>query len=244
MFESIDRPVDHETRRRSAMSFALTTCFYASLAGGIAGFLTWQVEPDPAPIVERPLTLFEPPVEDELPGPPALKTKPEAAQAAASPKGAPEPTEPTEPVEPTELVPVTQTEVQPSNKPGIPDGQDISGPPSGPQGCSGPDCGEGAGGGGGAGVTIHRLQLEPRKRVEPRYPEAARALGLGHQRCVALVSVDEEGIPYDVEISGCPLAFHPATREALLAWRFYPPKMGKSRVKAQMNIAVTYRLEE
>jgi outer membrane biosynthesis protein TonB len=242
MFESIDRPVDWETRRRSATSFALTTLFYASLAGGIAGFLTWQVEPETAAKVELPMSRLKEPAGGELPGPPELPAKPSAPAKPA-------PTEPTEPqllADPQpEVAPVQPSPQQPSDgntqgTGGAGGAGTSTGTGDGPGGCSGPDCGTVE----VPKVVVHRLQMEARKRVEPRYPEAARALGLGQQRCLALVSVDEEGIPYEVEISGCPLAFHPATREALLAWRFYPPKMGKERVKGQMSIAVTYRLED
>src|SRR5262245_51898276 len=76
VFESIDRPTDGESRRRSAASFALTSLFYASVAGSLAAFLTSQVEPTVTPIEEVPLVLVElkpldgggpppPPVDDE-----------------------------------------------------------------------------------------------------------------------------------------------------------------------------------
>ena len=49
------------------------------------------------------------------------------------------------------------------------------------------------------GVRVfHHSELEPKKRVYPEYPEAAKELNLGDQRCLAVVFMDEEGVPYDV----------------------------------------------
>ncbi|MEQ1506763.1 MAG: energy transducer TonB, partial [Myxococcota bacterium] len=99
------------------------------------------------------------------------------------------------------------------------------------------------GGGPGTGVRVfHQSELEVKKRVNPEYPEAARALNLGDQRCLVKVIMDEEGVPFNVIVDACPKVFHDVTREAILKWRWYPPKDGKSKIKAQTTIAVTFKL--
>jgi outer membrane biosynthesis protein TonB len=90
--------------------------------------------------------------------------------------------------------------------------------------------------------VFHHSELEVKKRLNPEYPEAARALSLGDQRCLAKVFIDEEGVPYDVQVESCPKVFFEDTKQAILKWRWYPPKDGKNRVKAQTTIAVTYKL--
>lgn len=77
-----------------------------------------------------------------------------------------------------------------------------------------------------------------RRNPPPRYPDAAKWLNLGDQRCVAAVAIDEKGVPSDVKISACPKVFWEGTRQALLRWRWYGvPEPG------QVGIAVIYKLE-
>jgi hypothetical protein len=45
-----------------------------------------------------------------------------------------------------------------------------------------------------------------------------------------------------VSVETCPKVFHEATKEALLKWRWYSPKDGKTKCKAQTTIAVIYKL--
>ena len=98
-------------------------------------------------------------------------------------------------------------------------------------------------GGTGTGAKVfHHSELEVRQRKQPTYPEAARELNLGDQRCKARVFIDERGVPYDVIVEACPQAFHSETKRALLQWRWYSPRDGREKVKAQTIIAVTYKL--
>jgi protein TonB len=98
-------------------------------------------------------------------------------------------------------------------------------------------------GAGGGPKVFHHSELEAKKKVQPEYPEAALSLNLGDQRCMARVFIDEEGVPYDVIVEKCPNVFHPVTKETILKWRWYPPKDGKNKVKAQTTIGVTYKMK-
>jgi len=96
----------------------------------------------------------------------------------------------------------------------------------------------------GGGVKVfHHRDLEAKKRVQPRYPDAASEMNLGDQKCLARVFIDEKGKPYEVVVERCPKVFHAATKEAILKWRWYPPKDGKTKVKAQTVIGITYKMK-
>ncbi|HHO50657.1 MAG TPA: hypothetical protein ENK18_07220, partial [Deltaproteobacteria bacterium] len=155
-----------------------------------------------------------------------------------------EPDEPDEEVEPTELKEEVKEEIKKQDRP--------KGDPAGVEG--GVEGGVAGGvhggveggvvGGTGDGVRVfHHSELEAKKRVQPRYPDAARDLNLGTQRCKARVFIDESGVPYDVRVESCPQAFHPETKAALLKWRWYPPRDGRNKIKAQTIIAVTYQMK-
>ena len=90
--------------------------------------------------------------------------------------------------------------------------------------------------------VLHHSEVEVKKRIEPRYPKTAKEANLGDQRCLAKVYIDETGTPYKVLVENCPKVFHASTREAILKWRWYPPKVGKQKVKAQITIGITYKV--
>ena len=87
--------------------------------------------------------------------------------------------------------------------------------------------------------VFHQRELELKRRARLSYPEAARKLG--EQRCLARVSIDETGVPYDVAVEGCIRLLHAAVRGALLRWRWYPPKNGRDFVEAKTTVAITFR---
>ena len=78
----------------------------------------------------------------------------------------------------------------------------------------------------------HR-DLEVRKRVDPSYP---KPFADGDLRCIAEVTLSPEGTPESIEVRDCPERFQAATADALMKWRWYPPK-----VRAITKIAVVYR---
>ncbi len=96
---------------------------------------------------------------------------------------------------------------------------------------------------GGTGAKVfHHSELEVKKRMMPAYPKQAKELNLGDQRCLAVVHISESGVPTKVEVQDCPKVFHAATVTGIMKWRWYPPKDGKQKVKAQTTIAVKYKL--
>lgn len=84
--------------------------------------------------------------------------------------------------------------------------------------------------------------LEPRIKVPPRYPEAARdqqRRGPSHL-CVAEIAIDPTGTPWQVEVSGCPEIFAAPTEAALLQWRWYPPRHDDAIVATRTRIQIHY----
>jgi hypothetical protein len=86
---------------------------------------------------------------------------------------------------------------------------------------------------------VHHAELEMKKWVQPDYPREAK--GLGDVKCVATVRIDAFGVPEEVTVaSDCPTVLQPIVRDAILEWRWYPPKDGKQRVAAEATIAVQF----
>jgi len=88
--------------------------------------------------------------------------------------------------------------------------------------------------------TVATDVLEVKKRVEPKYPKEAKNLNLGDQRCVAVVTVGKDGAPISVTVEECPKAFHEATIDALVKWRWYPPRIDGKTLQVRTQIAVRY----
>ena len=86
-------------------------------------------------------------------------------------------------------------------------------------------------------VRIYQVK----KRKLPKYPEAAESMNLGDQRCRVSVTIDEKGIPFRATVTGCPKVFHQEAKQAILQWRWYPPKVDRQKVKAQTLIAVVFK---
>jgi hypothetical protein len=79
--------------------------------------------------------------------------------------------------------------------------------------------------------------------VKPEYPDAARSLGLGEQKCFARVEISAEGEPVNVTITGCPAVFHPETEAAMWGWRWYPVRLDGQKTAVVTTISVLYRLD-
>lgn len=239
MFDHIGLDPDEEAGRRRSASVAITTTLLAGVFGVVLGASAVLIaDAVPTTPVEVQIGELVQAVErfddDPLPSAPA----PRAAGGPSKPTAEPDEPRPlTTP--PSEAIVSSQGQGT-----GDPDGQgtgdgDGEGPP-----CPGGRCGkgEGTGGGGEGGVRVfHHSELEVKRRVDPEWPAAATQLSLGEQRCLARVSIDEEGVPYAVDVESCPKIFHAPTREALLRWRWYPPKDGKRKIRAATTIAITYR---
>jgi hypothetical protein len=145
------------------------------------------------------------------------------------------------PDDPAPLTPVVPDKVV--GQAGDPEGDDhgaVNGKPGGKP--LGTGTGDGDGPGGGGVKRIEFGDLEVKRRFEPIYPAAAKSMGLGDVRCDAVVRISSEGVPTEVTVRGCPEVFHAETREALLRWRFYPVRAGKTPVSTMTSFSVAYRL--
>ena len=89
--------------------------------------------------------------------------------------------------------------------------------------------------------TLHHSEVEPKRRVNPSYPEMAQSLKLD-AKCFARVAIDANGLPMDVRVGGCPSVLHAATRDALLQWVWFPAKVGRKTRAVQTVIVVTYKV--
>jgi hypothetical protein len=89
----------------------------------------------------------------------------------------------------------------------------------------------------------HHSELQVKKRIIPTYPKEALKQKLGSQRCMARVSIDAAGVPYDVVTERCPTVFHQPTKDALLQWRWYPYRSSatKEKTAVQITLAINYR---
>lgn len=247
MFDTIGRDLDEEANKRRAQSLLLSLVGLGAVVGfvvGVTAYTAAELVADTTQDTEMvPLVLADPEVEldgPNLPPPPP----PSAAKAEVEPEDdvepEPEPDPDSAPVELKEPVEAPmRSAARPAGMDGGVDGGDPNGEPGGIPG--GVDGGTGdRPGDGGEPRTFHHRELETRRRVQPVYPKGAQTLNLGEQRCKARVRISAEGVPTDIVVEDCPSVFHGPTREALLQWRWYPPRDGKRKVEAQTVIAITY----
>lgn len=89
--------------------------------------------------------------------------------------------------------------------------------------------------------VFHSSELHVKTRASVEYPANARAMGFGDTRCLARVSIDEQGSPYDVEVTDCPRPFQQPTRDAILRWRWEPAVDERGPIRAQTTIAVNFK---
>jgi hypothetical protein len=212
--------------------FGVGTC--AGLVVGATGYLAARTLLDDTLVVDEvmvELAPLEPEHAGAPPPPPPAAGRADGAEA--------------EPDEPPDVVPALE---EPTPAPlvdeavpqGTADGVDGGDPDGQDGGVLGGEVGAFPGGTGDGPVAFHHTELSVKRRVYPDYPDAALALSLGEQRCLAEVVLDERGVPVDVTVSGCPAVFDGPTRQALHQWRWYPPKVGSRAVQARTTIAVTY----
>lgn len=250
MFDSVGRNLDDEAAKRSAQSAVIMAIAVSCTAGVVVLAGMWTVreiirdELEDLDIVQ--VEILEEDMEDlEAPPPPPPPPPPPSGPE-------PDDEEDDEEEEPDELDDQVQDleekvedKIKDADKPkgvegGVEGGQEggVIGGVIG--GVEGGVLGGKLGGTGGAKV-VHHSQVEVKKRVDPRYPPAARGLGLSTQRCIATVEIDTQGVPTRVNVDSCPKVFHPSTEEALLKWRWYPYKIDGERVDVSTKIAVVYK---
>lgn len=240
MFDHVGKDPDEEAGRRRAVSMFLTIVLFGGTAGisaGIAYYTATEVLPEileEAELVEL-IEIDDQPIEEEAPPPPP--PPPPAAPDEEIDEDAEEEPEPDEMQEE-----VKELDEKVEDKVATDKGR----PPGNPDGVVGGEIGGVEGGVvGGTGKSIrvmHHSEVEVKKRIDPKYPKAAKDANLGDQRCLVKVKIDETGTPYDVQVERCPKVFHAETVESIMKWRWYPPKVGKEKVKAQITIGVTYKV--
>lgn len=234
MFETVAAPRPMDQGRRAA-SFALSLLLNLSVLGGLLLLgqrVVEQVAPDAGP---EPLTLVEL-VDPPAPGP-ALGPKVHKPSAKAASTPAPAPT-PTPEVPPTPALGVATDALSDAAPP-----PESSGGPGG-EGEGEGEGGEGGEGGGGGGDVraVHWSEVRVRSRVEPRYPEAAKQLGLDEGRCALRIQIDARGEPTDIQVRSCNKVFEASALEAAWKWRFYPMKVDGVAVPAAFDLAIVYKL--
>ena len=250
MFDNVGKNLDDEAGKRTFASMVITSAtvaFGIAFTLGLAAYKTVEAVEgfiDDGDMVEL---IMDDEAIDEAPPPPPPPPPPPAAADAEEEEEEDEDTEdiPDEMVEEVkELDKEPEKEVksqkQPKGSPGGVEGGVEGGVVGGVIG--GVEGGVIGGQLGGVRVFHHR-ELEVKKRILPGYPEAAKPLNLGDQRCKVQVFIDEKGIPYDAKVEDCPKVFHQATREGILKWRWYPPKADRQKVKARTTIVVNFKLK-
>ena len=66
-------------------------------------------------------------------------------------------------------------------------------------------------------------------------------LGLGAERCITRVLIGKDGIPYEVTVEDCHAAFHQATHDAVMAWRWEPVTYRGKPTLAQTTVSVPFQ---
>ena len=229
MFDSIGRDLDEEATKRSAVSFGITVGGLSVVVFGFMAasyFVVKQVAPELLMTDEMVEVMLE---EEALEAPPPPPPPPSSAPEEEEEE---EPDEMVEEVQ--ELEEKIEEEIKAKKEPAGPKGGVEGGVIGGVEGGV-------VGGRLGGPKMFHHSQLTVKKKVQPIYPSAAETLSLGDQRCQARVFIDETGRVYDVRVDKCPKVFHTSTQSALMQWRYYPPKSGKDKVKAQILIGVTFK---
>lgn len=233
MFDTIGQDPDPEAPRRRRLSVWLATWWGASITGA----LLW-LPIAPAPASALPSAPDEPLVELVLSGPRGVRIPAPLSHHTDAIAESPTP----EPDPGTGGGTAGHAHAQPDDVSWVFEPHPLQAktgpePRSFSTGCC-PDCGE-------INACLHpEPPVRPhahgiKRRSELRYPERARTLGLGTQRCEARVSIDTRGVPYDVRVEGCPEPFHPETRSGLLRWRWHRPRRGP-RGERHALIYVTY----
>jgi outer membrane biosynthesis protein TonB len=248
LFQHIGRPLDDDAPRRTATSALLLSVVSTAAAGFVFGIAAYKTVEDSFDTGEPEsqlelvaVDLAEERIEEALPAPPVAALPPPSESEPTDEEVQPTPDEMQE-VKP--LDDVVKREVATTVRPqGHPDGLPGGDPNGHPDGTPGGDPnGRPDGQFGGGAQVFHHSELEVKRRFEPRYPEAAKALNLGTQRCKVIVDIDEQGVPLAADVRDCPRVFHEATRQAVLKWRWYAPRAGKRKVRGRTTLVFSYKL--
>ncbi|MEC7983529.1 MAG: energy transducer TonB [Myxococcota bacterium] len=97
---------------------------------------------------------------------------------------------------------------------------------------------------GGTGFSaVHWSDVKPKRKVKPKFPQAAKALNIREASCFVHFYIDEKGKPEKVNIEKCASVFHASVEKAAMKWRFYPMKNSSGkRVKASFKLKIKFKL--
>ena len=245
MFDNVGRDLDQEARKRQLISLVITLFVLSAASGAVVLYGLLKVAevvldlPDDDEMVE--VVMEDPSLEEAPPPPPPPPPPPAAAQEEEQEEDEPEqdPEEMAEDIK--ELDEKVEEEVK-TDAGGQEGGQEggVEGGVVG--GVVGGVIGGEIGGQLGGVRTFHHSEVQVKRRVQPEYPDAAKQMNLGDVDCRVRIFIDEDGVPYDVKFEACPKVFHDSARDAILKWRWYPAKVGGSKVKAQFLLNIKYKL--
>jgi protein TonB len=246
MFDNIGKDLDEEANKRRAASLLITVLGLGGITGVVLGITAYtatqviansELAAEMVELIEEEINL-----DDAPPPPPPPPPPPAAADASEEEETEDTPDEMVEEIK--ELKEEVKEEMKSDAKPAGVEGGVEGGVAGGVVGgVQGGIVGGVVGGQlGGGGVVVHQTDLQVKKRFTPEYPEAARSLNLGDQRCLVKVFIDEEGVPYNAQVEQCPKVFEDNAREGVLKWRWYPYKVEGRKVKVQTTIAFMYRM--
>ena len=250
MFDTISHGhLDEDAGWRSALAllivgFVTTSCWTTVvLVTAIAARHALPPLP-PAPPDDEPYILLaadpEVPLEE-----PAARPPPPKARGTSDAEPEPEPDTPDVAEDPPPLDdPPKDKVVDQAPSQGVVGGElggDVQGELGGLTGGTGSTLGARLGPASGP-VPVPWSDVKVKRRVDVRYPDAARELDLDDVLCHVHVRIDTRGHPVDVRVASCPSVFHASARESLYAWRFYPARRGSTKVPAQFTVSIRYKL--
>lgn len=249
MFDTISHGhLDEDAGWRSALAllivgFVTTSCWTTVvLVTAIAARHALPPLP-PAPPDDEPYILLAADPEVPLEEPAARPPPPPRAQG--TPDAEPEPDTPDVAEDPPPLDdPPKDKVVDQAPSQGVVGGElggDVQGELGGLTGGTGSTLGARLGPASGP-VPVPWSDVKVKRRVDVRYPDAARELDLDDVLCHVHVRIDTRGHPVDVRVASCPSVFHASARKSLYAWRFYPARRGTTKVPAQFSLSIRYKL--
>ena len=244
MFESVGKDTTGGAKRQlSSMLLSL------GINGGVLGTLIYlgaqtvdEINLDDLPVE---VTFFEAAPPPPPPPPPPGGSKPKQTKKV-EPKE-PDP-DPVEEVEPEIEEPEEEPEEEPASEPEEEEGEE-GGEEGGVEGgvvggVVGGVIGGVLGGQLGGFSAVHWTDVKIKRQVSPKYPKAAKNLGISEENCRVRFYIDEKGKPEKIDIEACSKVFHEALTQAALQWRFYPMRSESGqKVKATFLLTVKFRLK-
>ena len=98
---------------------------------------------------------------------------------------------------------------------------------------------------GGTGPkTVHWSEVQVKTRVKPRFPEAAKQLGMKEEKCIVHIVVGVDGRAEDVTFKACPELFKASAKEAAMQWLWYPLLDAGQPIRAQFDINFVFKLND